>query len=48
MQADTFLKTRTFSTPPTILDVFWLKDKNVEESDNLPDPDLFAQEIVVP
>ncbi|MBI4491147.1 MAG: hypothetical protein HY694_18850 [Deltaproteobacteria bacterium] len=28
------------------LDIFWLKDESLEESDNLPDPDLLAQEIV--
>lgn len=30
------------------LDVFWLRDESLEESDNLPDPDVLAQEIVVP
>ena len=28
------------------LDIFWLKDESLEASDNLPDPDLIAQEIV--
>ena len=28
------------------LDIFWLRDENLEESDNLPDPDVLAQEIV--
>ena len=28
------------------LDIFWLKDKSLEDSENLPDPDLIAQEIV--
>ena len=28
------------------LDIFWLKDESLEESDNLPDPDVLAQEIV--
>lgn len=27
------------------LDIFWLKDKSLEDSDNLPEPDLLAQEI---
>lgn len=27
------------------LDIFWLKDKSLEESDDLPDPDVLAQEI---
>jgi len=28
------------------LDLFWLKDESLEASDNLPDPDIIAQEIV--
>ena len=28
------------------LDIFWLKDESLEESANLPDPDVIAQEIV--
>jgi type I restriction enzyme M protein len=28
------------------LDIFWLKDESLEASDNLPDPDVIAQEIV--
>ena len=28
------------------LDIFWLKDESLEESENLPDPDVLAQEIV--
>jgi Type III restriction enzyme, res subunit len=28
------------------LDLFWLKDKSLEDSENLPDPDLLAREIV--
>ena len=27
------------------LDIFWLKDKSLEESDDLPEPDVLAQEI---
>lgn len=27
------------------LDIFWLKDKSLEESENLPEPDILAQEI---
>jgi type I restriction enzyme M protein len=27
------------------LDLFWLKDKSLEESDDLPDPDVIAEEI---
>src|SRR5207244_6339580 len=29
------------------LDIFWLRDEGLEESDNLPGPDVLAQEIVV-
>ncbi len=28
------------------LDIFWLKDASLEDSDDLPDPDVLAQEIV--
>ncbi len=28
------------------LDIFWLKDDSLEDSANLPDPDVIAQEIV--
>ena len=28
------------------LDVFWLKDQSLEDSDDLPEPDVLAQEIV--
>jgi type I restriction enzyme M protein len=28
------------------LDIFWLRDESFEESDNLRDPDILAQEIV--
>ena len=28
------------------LDIFWLKDESLEESDNLPEPDIIAHEIV--
>ena len=28
------------------LDIFWLKDESLEDSDNLPDPDILAREIV--
>ncbi len=28
------------------LDIFWLKDESLSDSDNLPDPDVLAQEIV--
>ena len=28
------------------LDLFWLKDESLEDSENLPNPDILAQEIV--
>ena len=28
------------------LDIFWLKDESLEDSDNLPDPAILAREIV--
>lgn len=28
------------------LDIFWLKDESLEDSDNLPAPEVIAQEIV--
>ena len=28
------------------LDIFWLKDESLEDSENLPDPDIIAHEIV--
>ena len=28
------------------LDIFWLKDESLEESENLPEPDVLAAEIV--
>ena len=28
------------------LDLFWLKDDSLEDSENLPEPDVLAQEIV--
>jgi len=27
-------------------DIFWLRDESLEDSDNLPDPDVLAREIV--
>ena len=32
--------------PTASLDIFWLCDESLEDSDNLPDPDVLAQEIV--
>ena len=28
------------------LDIFWLRDESLEDTDNLPDPDVLAAEIV--
>lgn len=28
------------------LDIFWLKDESLEDSDDLPDPEVLAAEIV--
>ncbi|MEK6540018.1 MAG: methyltransferase, partial [Deltaproteobacteria bacterium] len=28
------------------LDIFWLKNESLEESENLPEPDVIAREIV--
>ncbi len=30
----------------TNLDIFWLKDESLEDTDNLPAPDIIASEIV--
>jgi type I restriction enzyme M protein len=30
----------------TSLDLLWLRDESREESDNLPDPDVLAEEFV--
>ena len=37
---------RTIDSDKASLDIFWLRDESLEESDNLPDPDILAQEIV--
>ena len=31
---------------PGKLDIFWLKDESLEASENLPEPDILAREIV--
>jgi type I restriction enzyme M protein len=28
------------------LDIFWLKDESLEDTENLPNPDVLAEEIV--
>jgi type I restriction enzyme M protein len=44
------LKTSPFdelvSRDKVSLDIFWLKDESLEASDNIPDPDVIAQDIV--
>ena len=30
----------------TSLDIFWIKDKSLNDLDNLPDPDILANEII--
>lgn len=30
----------------TSLDIFWIKDKSLTDLDNLPDPDVLANEII--
>jgi hypothetical protein len=30
----------------TSLDIFWLRDESLEDSANLPDPDVLAAEII--
>ncbi|PYJ46496.1 MAG: hypothetical protein DME85_10485 [Verrucomicrobia bacterium] len=35
-----------FNRHKVSLDIFWLRDESLEESDNPPDPDVLAQEIV--
>ena len=30
----------------TSLDIFWIKDKSLTDLDNLPEPDILAQEII--
>ena len=39
-------KRLVFNRDKASLDIFWLRDESLEESDNLPDPDILAQEIV--
>ena len=37
---------RTLARDKASLDVFWLHDETLADSDNLPPPDVIAQEIV--
>ena len=34
------------SRDKTSLDIFWIKDKSLTDLDNLPDPDVLANEII--
>jgi len=34
------------SRDKTSLDLFWIKDKSLTDLDNLPDPDILANEII--
>ena len=34
------------SRDKTSLDIFWLKDKSLSDLDNLPEPDVLAEEII--
>ena len=38
----------TINVGKASLDISWLRDENLEESDNLSDPDVLVLEIVVP
>lgn len=40
-----FLRSIKALAPDWSLDIFWLKDKSLEDSENLPEPDVLAQEI---
>jgi type I restriction enzyme M protein len=37
---------RIIARDKTSLDITWLKDKSLADLDNLPDPDVLAEEIV--
>jgi len=39
-------KKRLLRRDKTSLDITWLKDKSLADLDNLPDPDVLAEEIV--
>lgn len=42
----TVLKEEVVQRDKTSLDIFWLKDKSLADLDNLPDPDVLANEII--
>jgi type I restriction enzyme M protein len=46
MMAATYTYDELASRDKTSLDIFWLKDESLAESDNLPAPDEIAAEIV--
>jgi type I restriction enzyme M protein len=35
-----------FNRDKASLDIVWLKDESLQESDNLPDPHVVAQEVI--
>jgi type I restriction enzyme M protein len=39
------LKKISFARDKTSLDITWLKDRSLADLDNLPDPDMLAEEI---
>ena len=41
-----YLYEELISRDKASLDIFWLRDESLEDSDNLPHPGVFAQEIV--
>ena len=40
------LMTRLMQRDKVSLDIFWLKDESLEDSENLPAPEVLAREIV--
>jgi type I restriction enzyme M protein len=37
---------RAYTRDKVNLDIFWLRDESLEDTDNLPNPDIIAEEIV--
>jgi type I restriction enzyme M protein len=40
------ISTRSFARDKTSLDIFWIRDQSLADLDNLPDPDVLAEEII--
>ncbi len=36
----------TIACDKTSLDIFWVRDKSLADLDNLPDPDVLAEEVI--